>query len=148
MSNFYLVLEGGCVSGTRKREISEAVYRLAEQLELNASFHEVAGKDPEPTELHALFHAVKHLAQRSTHAWQVLGMPLSSPVYAQWVKFAAAKLPSGLAAYSNWAETHEALQAQLDTVMKTANGYLVQGKVLKEQIEKLTDLNAGVAKKR
>lgn len=91
---------------------------------------------------------MKHLAQHSAHAWQVLGMPLSSPVYAQWIKFAAAKLPPGLAAYSNWAKTHEALQAQLDTIMKTANGYLVQGKVLKEQIEKLTNLNDGVAKKR
>jgi hypothetical protein len=35
VSNFYIVLEGGYVSGTRKREISEAASRLAEQLELN-----------------------------------------------------------------------------------------------------------------
>lgn len=32
MSNFYIVLEGGYVSGTRKREISEAMYRLFTKL--------------------------------------------------------------------------------------------------------------------
>jgi len=148
VSSFYIVLEGGYESGTRKREISEAVSRLAEQLELNATFHDVPIEDPEPTELLALFHAVKHLAQRSTHAWQVLGMPLSSPVYAQWLKFAAAKLPPGLSAYGDWFKTYESLQVQLAMVMKTANGYVAQGKVLKEQIEKLTDLKVGVAKKR